>query len=286
MYVACAIVRIRGLPTSSEQNTAGPAQPSREEIDAQLERERRGARLAALVSIVAGVLIPAGLIWLIVASADAPSGNAPALLRFFDGHATVFVITRAVSGFGLVLLAPVAYYLWRATQFRRPEAPRVTAITGIAGPVLAGIATVVAAVILAVGAGDYVQRDYQTIKAAQDVFDTAGRGVAAVVLVAGTLATGFWLVLGSLHAMRVGLLTRQMGIIGIALGPLFVLSGSGLPPIQMLLGLWLIALGVLFAGYWPGGRPKAWQSGTAVPWPSASDRRAELLRKRAEAKPS
>lgn len=284
MCIASLIVRIRCLPTSSEQDKTVSAPPSREEIDAQLERERSGARRAALAAAAAGILIPAGVIWLFALSDGGPGGNAPAVVRYFDVHSTAFVLSGVVSGLGLTLLAPVAYYLWNATRFRRPDAPQVTAITGVAGPILAGVATVASGMILAAGAADYVGRDYQTIEAARDVLEAARRSPAALVLIVGTLATGFWFVLGSLHAMRVGLLTRQMGIIGIALGPLFVLAGSGLPPVPVVMGFWLIALGALFAGYWPGGRPKAWESGTAVPWPSAAERRAELLRKRAEAK--
>jgi hypothetical protein len=64
--------------------------------------------------------------------------------------------------------------------------------------------------------------------------------------------------------MRLGLLTRFMGVLGIALGPALVL-GFGL----YVLPVWLIGLGVLFAGYWPRGLPPAWSTGRAVPWPSA-----------------
>ena len=55
---------------------------------------------------------------------------------------------------------------------------------------------------------------------------------------------------GSLDAMRVGLLTRFMGVFGIALGPAFVLQFGSL-----ILPLWLIALGALFAGRWPRRPP-------------------------------
>jgi hypothetical protein len=43
----------------------------------------------------------------------------------------------------------------------------------------------------------------------------------------------------------------------------------------------LIALGLMFLGKWIGGRPPAWSTGTAQPWPSqqeARERRAALAR--------
>ena len=82
----------------------------------------------------------------------------------------------------------------------------------------------------------------------------------------GALALGFWLVKASLDAMRVGLLTRFMGVVGIALGPAFVLQFGFL-----ILPVWLIALGAMFAGFWPRGLPPAWQSGESLPWPSSQD---------------
>ena len=93
---------------------------------------------------------------------------------------------------------------------------------------------------------------------------------------AGRLALAFALVLISLNAMRAGLLSRFMGILGIIIGALNVLPLLGELPIVQL--FWFGALGVLFLGRWPGGRGPAWESGEAEPWPSA----AEVAAQRAE----
>ena len=48
---------------------------------------------------------------------------------------------------------------------------------------------------------------------------------------------------------------------------------------------WLLALAVLFAHRWPQGMPPAWETGTAVPWPSAAEvaeRRARGARRGAK----
>ena len=63
-----------------------------------------------------------------------------------------------------------------------------------------------------------------------------------------------------LHAMRVGLLTRFMGTLGMALGVSIVLVA--LFPLL----LYVVALGLLFVGRLPGGRPPAWEAGEAIPW--------------------
>ena len=92
----------------------------------------------------------------------------------------------------------------------------------------------------------------------------------------GALALALALVFICVFAMRAGILSRFMGILGIVVGSLYVL-GSILPIgdpgyIQL---FWLAALGALFLDRWPGGRGPAWEAGEAIPWPSAAERRDE-----------
>jgi hypothetical protein len=71
--------------------------------------------------------------------------------------------------------------------------------------------------------------------------------------------------------MRIGLVTRFMGVLGIITGALLVFPlGSPLPIVQC---FWLFMLGVLFLGRWPGGTPPAWRSGEAMPWPTGAQSR-------------
>ena len=91
-----------------------------------------------------------------------------------------------------------------------------------------------------------------------------------LVGLAPSLAFGFSFVMISLSAMRAGLLSRFMGILGIIVGVLYVipLLGGG-PPIVNI--FWTGALAALFLDRWPGGRGPAWAAGEAIPWPSAMD---------------
>ena len=80
--------------------------------------------------------------------------------------------------------------------------------------------------------------------------------------------------------MRVGLLTRFMGVLGMIVGALFIIPlGSSLPIVQ---AFWLVALGVLFLGRWPAGMPPAWVTGEAQPWPTQQELREARLEKQAE----
>ena len=74
----------------------------------------------------------------------------------------------------------------------------------------------------------------------------------------------------AMQAMRTGLLTRFWGSLGMALGAVSFLF------FQFTL-LWYLYLGLLLAGWVPGGRPPAWLSGEAEPWPTPGEKAAGEL---------
>jgi hypothetical protein len=78
----------------------------------------------------------------------------------------------------------------------------------------------------------------------------------------------------SLNAMRAGLLTRFMGILGIIVGVLLVLPVAPSPIVQT---VWLMSLGFIFLGRWPNGVPPAWRTGKEEPWPSQQELREQAL---------
>ena len=90
--------------------------------------------------------------------------------------------------------------------------------------------------------------------------DSSSRTIVADLLLPALLGLITAVVYSCLHAMRVGLLTRFMGTLGMALGVSIVLVA--LFPLL----LYVVALGLLFIGRLPGGKPPAWAAGEAIPW--------------------
>ena len=84
----------------------------------------------------------------------------------------------------------------------------------------------------------------------------------------------------ALNAMRVGLLTRFMGVLGIITGALQILPFGG--PLPVVQSFWLLMLSLLFSGRWTGGTPPAWRTGNAEPWPSGAAVREQRRRAAAE----
>ena len=237
----------------------------------ELSEERRRGRFAAAAAMVSGLAFVAGAVWYQAVNADVPDGDNEdaAVLRYFDDHGTEYLAASILQAIGILLLVVVAVHLYRAAKVRNPSQQSVVLVMGVYGPAAFAASTLLRAITYAILADDFAGRALQSEGAADDLLDTPVLDVANVLGLTGVLALGFWLVKGSLDAMRIGLLTRFMGILGIALGPALVL-GFGL----LVLPLWLVALGVLFLGRWPRGMPPAWTEGRAIPWPSAMDARS------------
>jgi hypothetical protein len=98
--------------------------------------------------------------------------------------------------------------------------------------------------------------------------------IASFMRLFGALAFAIGIVNISLNAMRCGLLTRFLGVLGIIGGVLYVLT-FGTPLYQVPFVFFMIFLGVLIGGRWFGGVPPAWASGKAEPWPTSQEMREQ-----------
>jgi MFS family permease len=231
--------------------------------DEQLAAERRRGRFASVASIFAGLAFAGGAYWYQFATRDQPDENKADILRYFHAHDFDLLASSLLQGLGMILICFPAYHLYRAARDRNPEQANVVLVMGVLGPLAFATTLFLRSIALTVLASDFVDRPSQTLSAARDAFDSPAIRVSEGLGIVGALALGFWFVKGSLDFMRLGLLGRFMGVVGIALGPALVL-GFGL----LVMPIWLIALGVLFMGWWPGGLPPAWVTGRAQPWES------------------
>lgn len=237
----------------------------------QLEWEARAGRPAAAAAALAAVCLIGSTVYL-QASLGESADETNELLELVDVHRSEFIVSGAIQGVGLLLLIPALGYLYRVTRHRRPELPRVAGVLLVLGPLVAAVLGVARQVEFVSIAGDFVEG--QPIPGttaedrADDLIDDSSLPVISGIGFAANLALGFAVVLLSLNAMRAGLTSRFLGIIGIIIGVLYVLPVAGGPQIVQL--FWLGALAALFLGKWPGGRGPAWETGEAVPWPTAA----------------
>jgi hypothetical protein len=186
----------------------------------------------------------------------------------YDIFATIINSVAEVS-FGVTL-----WYLWRCTRSRATKSLSYL-------PVLVGIGVVIAAATGIVYVLAFVHIASEFVSTGAQTYDQANRlessGVIEICKVLGQLgalliAVSFVLV--SLQAMRVGLLPKFMGYVGMLAGALFLFPITQIPIVQL---FWLLALAMLFAGRWPDGVPAAWRTGQAEAWPSSAEIRARRV---------
>jgi hypothetical protein len=256
-------------------------------------RNRAGlATLAAAVGTIAGTTIGAlairgapdsgrKTISVIAALRDAsthatiPPGRLSSDALYLGHHTVAPIAGALILGLGSLLIFATLAFLFRAARARRTGLSQAFLVLAAVGAVLFGVGTAVAGIARFVGASHFPGSHDLSNSAAADALTPNGFVVGQVILQAGALAIGFAFVVICLNAMRVGLLSRFMGFLGIIVGVTFVLP---LDQQGILRTFWLAAAGALILGRWPNGVPRAWATGEAEPWPTQQE-----LRERREA---
>jgi len=263
-----------------------PARPAPEDPEALVAREARDRSRAVAAAALAAALPLLATVATLIINQDAPKGGenreAESLI-FGHEHATELILVIVAVALGYVAVGIALQFLYRATKGRRPELPSAARWLALGGSMALALSLLVLQVVITVKASDFVGLPSRTDEAAEDLLDVPSFQAARYLPTLAPFALGGGFVLIALNAMRAGLLTRFMGVLGIIVGALFVIPlGSPLPIIQ---SLWFGALALLFSGRWPNGMPPAWASGEAVPWPSQLEIREQRERDRAAAEP-
>lgn len=251
-------------------------------VEESLAWEAQWAPRVAVVAIVAGVATLAGTIISNIALrgrpqvtltdglADIgdptnPNGLLEPLLRHIDEHMLSFTGGQLVTALSGPLTALALIYLFRATQARQPALGKGALIALVSGGVASLVGGIIGPTAVAMSISDFISSADHSTQAAHDALQPDAALTAGLIAFIGRVALGLGLVLVSLNAMRVGLLTRFMGILGIMSGAFMAFPFIQLPVVQ---AFWLVAIGVLFLGRMPSGTPPAWETGRAEPWPT------------------
>jgi len=231
-------------------------------------RERPRMAVAALLAALLTLAAP--VIGIVVLKNQPDNLVGQALQR--QQHVAGLALSAVCSALGLLAIAVALDFLLRAVRARRPDLPwqlRPLLWTGGAGLAILLLALQVAT---SVKLDHFAHEGSQTYEEARKVSDfgaIAYLGILAQFAFAGAFVTI------AVTAMRVGLLTRFLGYLGVISAVLFVIPLVPIPIVQI---YWLGALAALFAGRLPNGTPPAWQSGEAMPWPSPADMREQRVR--------
>lgn len=199
--------------------------------------------------------------------------------EYVDERAVGLVATSVAQALAYALIAGTLVFLAAATRARRPEFPRLALYLPLVGGILLAVAGVLSTIATTLAVKDFLSGP-RSVEAAEDVGRSSFVVTAQLIGLPGTLGLAIAFVLIALNAMRAGLLTRFMGILGVIVGVLIVIPiGSGLPVVQV---FWLLAVGLLLLGRWPREGLPAWRTGRAEPWPSQQEIREARIRAQAE----
>jgi len=236
--------------------------------DEQLRWEADNApRFAAAAFASAALSLGAFVVQIAVIGGGADN-EREALLRI-DEHHSQFFLSLGLQALAYVALAGALFYLARGIMARREEGLVFLWPLIALAPVLLIVGGVLTQIDLGRLADDFLSSGARTNARAEDLLDDRSV-VSSAVASGGTLCMALSYVLVSINAMRAGLLSRFMGILGVIVGALLILPllpGGG----NFLQLFWVAALGFLFLGRWPSGRGPAWDVVEPIPWPTAAD---------------
>lgn len=243
-------------------------------INDRLAYESRVGVRQAVVAVAAGVL-------LIVAAAlqlAGPHANVSELtLGLIIEHKrfALDLVGAVLEGLGWLAVAWTLTFLFGAVRARDSQAQAFIRYTGLAGAPLAAAGIIGYITAYGITSHKFITEGSQTYPEANHLMSAGALAAFQIMDYAGELLLAVAFVLISMQAMRVGLLTRFMGYLGIIAGILVLFVITPVPIVQ---AYWLAGLGVLFAGRWPTGTPPSWRSGRIERWPSSQELREQRMR--------
>ncbi len=281
----------------SDEASGSAATPGKEEIRARVAHEsERRARLGS-PAIAGGVLFLLGGIIVSATLRPLPTvgvvqGLAPALrgeanpavspgaaeVRFVNSHAFGLLAGNVLQALAIAFILMVLLFLLGAVRFRRPETSSVARPLLFGGGAVMVFVSVVHPLAQVVNAHNFVTGHDFTADAVNRAL-TQGAVLEATQYLGllGGLALAAGMIVTVLGASRTGLFPRWMMYLGIFAALLaFTPFGLALGEAQQLVpAFWMVAMGILLMGRWPGGNPPAWEAGEARPWPSQAQARTE-----------
>ena len=252
----------------------------------QRPRAAMAALLAGALTLASNVLLTVGLrdfpVSDVLEAFDAALSGEVAPLRaeqvaFIDDHLLVLLASAIAGALGFLCMALALLFLYRATAARRSEIPRFIRILAVAGPVTAAVGSLMAMIARSVASADFVSGGGGSVEAARDALSPAAAQAGQLLALIGTFGLAMALGFIALNAMRAGLLTRFLGVLGVIAGVLWIIPFDQLAIVR---SLWWMLLGVLLAS--AARLPLAWKTGRAEPWPTQQQlREAREAQKRA-----
>ena len=228
---------------------------------AQVEYESR-VRLRYGAIAFAAALLLVGSQLLQLAGPHASVQELTLDLIVANKRSTLDLLGAVCDTLGLLCVGVLLNWLFEVTRARNPGMRQIVRWLATVGAGVAAVMALTYTIIVATKAHDFVTSGTQGYPQASALTSSSGLAVLQLLLQLGILLLTLGCIWTSLNAMRVGLLTRMVGYVGVVAGALFLFPIGALVPVIQ--GYWLAAVAVTLAARWPSGDPPAWAAGVAV----------------------
>jgi hypothetical protein len=251
-------------------------------------REAAGRRPAGIAALLGGIFLFAGglLFQLIVGRGpgieeqvgvlDAldsrldgrpvETGLAVQQVDYFGDNVPLLLLSTLLTAASIALASYALVFLYQAIRARQDTVGRGGLIAIVTGGVMFPVGHLVSRGAAFLSAAGFEDAEDRTSQAARDALASPTVVAGQLIETIGLFAFGLGLALAALNAMRAGLLTRFMGVLGIVVAAFAIIQIDQPPFVR---ALWFVFLGFLLLRLGPFKTPPpAWESGTAVPWPS------------------
>ena len=177
---------------------------------------------------------------------------------------TLDIVGAVCDLIGLLALGFLLNWLFDISRARNPGMRRVTRWLSSVGCAMAAVMAVADTVVLVGKANTFVTTGTQSYPQAYTLTSGGLVILLQLLLQLGILLLTLGCIWTSLNAMRVGLLPRMIGYVGVIAGALFLFPIPVIVPVIQ--GFWLAAVAVTLWARWPSGDPPAWAAGESIPW--------------------
>jgi hypothetical protein len=173
------------------------------------------------------------------------------------------LVAAVIQAVGLLALADTLGWLDGRARARNPQQKVWMGWAAMLGGVMFAIGLIGGEIAVSHVADEFATSGEQTYLQAHALMTSGLVVIFPVIEQLGALLLALGFILVALNGMRVGLLPRYLGFVGVAAGALVLIP---LVPVPVVGCFWLGALAAMLVGRWPAGTPPAWSTGTSVPW--------------------
>lgn len=191
--------------------------------------------------------------------AEFPTSFWTAYAKFQVDHANETILVAGLRGIALFLLIPIVLFLFRGARDRGGSLARWLDPLVITCLAMAAFLTI-AEGVLQVQAFKAASPEYVPA-AILDEFGSSDLLAATSIRGFLSIGIGIPIALASIQALRLGLLPRILGFMGVLVGLLFVIV---IDPSGLIRAIWFALVAWTIAGRLPSGPVEAWVTGKAV----------------------